>query len=232
MRWPFVVVLPILLWAALPADAGIFGGKKPKGNEAERVQELIGILKDNPSASKRAEAAEELRAFDSAEFPEVVATLVNALRDDSSSSVRAKAAESLGKLKPTSQEAAQALDQAVEQDKSFMVRFKARTARLGYRVPAPGKAPPGGVQVKVPPPDENGRLRPVPIPPKPGEAATRPLPAPEPEGHRTMKPNDNPPAKTGPLPGEAEPLPRLGLPKKGTAAGNVDVEFLEGPRRD
>src|SRR5262245_18659217 len=197
MRWQWLLGFLLLVSTGDHAHAGIFGNKKPKGNEAERIAELLSTLKDNPSATKRAEAAEELRNFDGKEFPEITPALVDALQKDSSSSVRAQSAESLGKLKPASHDAAQALDQAVDQDKSFMVRFKARTARLGYRVPQE-KAAPGTTPIKVPPPDENGRLKPVPLPPTGDGIATKPLPAPDEKDHVTLKPKEGNDAKPPP----------------------------------
>lgn len=229
MRWQWLLGLLLLLMTADHACAGIFGNKKPKGNEAERVAELLGALKDNPSATKRTEAAEELRNFDGKEFPEVVPALIDALQKDSSSSVRAQSAESLGKLKPASHEAAQALDHAVEQDKSFMVRFKARTARLGYRVPQE-KTPPGTTPIKVPPPDENGRLKPVPLPPTDDGMATKPLPPPDEKDHVTLKPKVVGDGKNAPA--EETALPKLGLPKKNQPRAGDELEFLEGPRRN
>lgn len=231
MRRQWLLGLLLLAWAASHANAGIFG-KKPKTTEADKVVEMLSTLRDNPSASKRAEAAEELRDVDAKDFPEIVPALVEALQKDSSSSVRAQAAESLGKIKPTSHEAAQALDQAVDGDKSFMVRFKARTARLGYRAPQE-KIPANAMPIKVPPPDENGRIKPVPIPPVNDGMATKPLPPPDEKDHVTLKPKETPDTKAPAKPDDG--MPKLGLPKKNQQPqpqANDDSRFLDSPKRD
>src|SRR5439155_25781395 len=111
---------------ALPAPAGILFGKKTKPNPAERVPELIVIVKTDKDESKRASAAEELRQYDPAAHGDIVPVLIDVLMNDPKPAVRVEAAESLGKLRPISQEAGWALEQAKEKDSSMRVRAKAR----------------------------------------------------------------------------------------------------------
>jgi len=182
---------------ATAADAGIFS-KKDKPAPAVQVVDLIRTLQNAPDPGKRADAAEELRQFDAASFPEIVPALIFALQNDSNSGVRKQAAESLGKIKPTSQEALQALEQAEKQDKSMLVRWRARTAQLGYRVappantqaapsppPAAPKSPvvkivPGTNKVVVQQPTQN-----LPRPPAPSATAELPKSRPAPAAPKT-----------------------------------------------
>jgi hypothetical protein len=147
---------------ALPAPAGIFFGKKNKPNPAERVPELIMTVKTDKDEGKRAAAAEELRQYDPAAHPEIVPILIDVLLNDPKASVRSEAAESLGKLRPATQEAGWALEQALEKDSSVRVRLRCRYALLGYHwgksdgapkdKPPSGKEPPKEQPMKVVPP--------------------------------------------------------------------------------
>jgi hypothetical protein len=139
------VLLPLMV--TLPAPGGIFFGKHGKPNPAERVPQLIATVKTDQDEDKRAGAAKELREFDPAAFPEVVAVLIDVLQHDSKVSVRAEAVQSLGKLRPISQEAGWALEQATR-DSSFRVRWQARNALIGYRIS--GYRSPGKTEELVP----------------------------------------------------------------------------------
>jgi hypothetical protein len=132
--WRFTLTLLTTAVLALPAPAGILFGKKPsKPNPAERVPELIVIVKTDKDESKRAAAAEELRQYDPAANSDIVPVLIDVLMNDAKPAVRVEAAESLGKLRPVSQEAGWALEQAKEKDSSWRVRTKAHYVLLTYQ---------------------------------------------------------------------------------------------------
>src|SRR5262249_34498985 len=113
MRRGRLVLVPLLLAVlAHPAAAGIFG-KKNKPTPAERVPELLSIVKADGDEHKRSAAAEELRQYDPKQFPNIVPTLIDVLMSDPKPSVRSEAAQTLSKLRPVSREAGAALEQAV-----------------------------------------------------------------------------------------------------------------------
>ena len=130
--WRMTLALLTVGALALPAPAGILFGKKTKPNPAERVPELIVIVKTDKDESKRVAAAEELRQYDPAAYTDIVPVLIDVLMNDSKPAVRAEAAESLGKLRPVSQEAGWALEQAQDKDSSWRVRTKARYVLMTY----------------------------------------------------------------------------------------------------
>jgi HEAT repeats len=130
--WRISLVLLAAGALTLPAPAGILFGKKTKPNPAERVPELIVIVKTDKDESKRVAAAEELRQYDPAGYPDMVPVLIDVLMNDSKPAVRTEAAETLGKLRPVSQEAGWALEQAQEKDSSWRVRTKARYVLMTY----------------------------------------------------------------------------------------------------
>jgi hypothetical protein len=132
MFWRLCLVLITVGALALPAPAGFLFGKKTKPNPAQRVPELIVIVKTDKDESKRASAAEELRQYDPKANADIVPILIDVLLNDAKPGVRVEAAESLGKLRPISQEAGWALEQAKEKDNSMRVRAKARYELLGY----------------------------------------------------------------------------------------------------
>ena len=183
MRWT-VWSLVLLSLVALPSvRAGIFD-RKPKApvpppadamqKNAERVYALLQTLQNDKSESKRADAAEKLQEVDGQMFPEIVPTLAQSVMKDASSSVRREAVKSLGRIKPTSKEAADALEQATK-DESYSVRWQARTSKLGYKVAeAPPASTHGSQVIKVPPADKDGRLTPVPVPSAPPQAELQP----------------------------------------------------------
>ena len=79
------VALVLLLTPVLtaPAFAGIFfNNKKPdKPNPADRVPELIKIVQTDGDEDKRIAAAEELRDYDPAQFPDMAPALIDVLID-------------------------------------------------------------------------------------------------------------------------------------------------------
>lgn len=133
MNKRIVLVVLLIPCFVAPLSAGIIFGRKAKPNPKERVPELIAIVKTDGDENKRAHAAEELRQYDPSAFPEIVPVLIDVLMNDKKPSVRAEAAQSLGKLRPVSQSAGLALEQAVAKDTSMTVRLQARSALLGYR---------------------------------------------------------------------------------------------------
>ncbi|HTU94005.1 MAG TPA: HEAT repeat domain-containing protein, partial [Gemmataceae bacterium] len=128
-------LVPLMLLPALagPSYAGIFFGKKNKKiTPAERVPELLAQVKSDGDESKRAAAAQELRQYDPGQFPMIVPVLIDVLITDTKPVVRTEAAQSLGKIRPISQQAGMALEQALANDSSMRVRLQARSSLLQY----------------------------------------------------------------------------------------------------
>jgi HEAT repeat protein len=190
MRFLMWTLSALLLVEATSAQAGIFDRKsKPRPpaapaaaalseKEIERVLTLIDTVQSAKQSNKRADAAEALHEFDAQLFPEIVPSLVQAALRDPDSGVRREAVRSLGRIRPPSREAAQALEQAMK-DESYRVRLQARTSKLGYKVPefAPRVVPEAQQLIKVPPPSPDGRLTPVPVPSASTPAQVRESPA-------------------------------------------------------
>lgn len=152
-RWLLVFLTLTALAGRAPAGFGfLFGKRGPKPDPVQRVPALIVTLKTEKDESKRAEAAEELRQYNAAAFPDLIPALIDVLRNDPKPAVRAEAAQSLGKMRPVSPAAGFALEQAVDKDASMRVRVQARSALMqyhwaGYRSPKKGEPP----QTKEPP---------------------------------------------------------------------------------
>lgn len=128
-------LVPLVLLPALvgPSYAGIFFGKKnKKPTPNDRVPELLAIVKSDGDESRRAAAAQELRQYDPVQYPMIVPVLVDVLLTDKKPGVRAEAAQSLGKMRPISQQAGMALEQALNNDSSMRVRLQARSSLLQY----------------------------------------------------------------------------------------------------
>jgi hypothetical protein len=198
MRYRWLLALLLVPLFAPPSQAGIlFGRKKDRPDPKQRVPELVSALKTDKDADKRAKAAEELREYDPAVFPQIVPALLEALSGDAASGVRIEAAFSLSRLRPVTQNVGEALEQAVAKDTSMRVRLQARSALLqyhwaGYRgkktdVPPLNttREPPISDKEKGPPaikttPDVPPS--PEPIPPQPGnQPRLRPVPLPYPD---------------------------------------------------
>ncbi len=131
LRGLFVVLaLPAF---ALPAQAQFFH-KKARPVPAQRVPELILILKTETDERKRAEAAEELREYDARAYSEIVPVLIDVLHNDRKSTVRLEALNSLMRLRPVSQPAGQAIEHAAASDESLRVRLQAKSALLKYHL--------------------------------------------------------------------------------------------------
>jgi len=131
--------LVVVAAMSLPAHADAGGGlgifsRKPKQDAAEQVPALIMQVKTDKDEGKRANAAEELRNYDPKAFPEVLTVLTDALLKDASAAVRAESASTIAKLRPISQQAGFALEQASSNDPSLRVRMAAKQALWQYHL--------------------------------------------------------------------------------------------------
>jgi hypothetical protein len=218
-RLLLVVALAPLL--AAPASAGIFFNRKAdKPDPAQRVPELLGTVKTDGDESKRIAAAEELRDYDPATYPDLTPTLLDVLQNDKKAGVRAEAALTLSKLRPISAPVGQALEQAVAKDPSPRVRLQARSALLSYRwggytsapeaPPVPTAVPKGSAppQTKEPPlappaPTPPQFTTPAPPPPAPESAPPPLLTPPPPASPRPLPPGPVKPTASPPAPAPA-----------------------------
>jgi hypothetical protein len=148
MRWYPVLILAALALATAGSEgsAQIFGSKKPRTPPQQRVPELLSLLKTDKNDHKRAQAAEELRQFDPNQFPEIVPVLIEALQNDTSAGVRIEAATGLGRLRPITVPAGQALEKAAADDANMRVRLHAKASLVyyqlsGYHAPKKGDPP-------------------------------------------------------------------------------------------
>jgi hypothetical protein len=215
------MVVGLVLAAATPeCSAQLFGSKKSKTPPQQRVPELIATLKQDKDAHKRADAAEELRQYDPKEFPEIVVVLIEALQVDASASVRVEAATGLGRLRPISTPAGQALEKASGADSNLRVRMQAKASLVYYQMSgyhAPKKSDPAGPALKSgadEPPvtgaaDQWWKNNPLAGKGQPSQAAPggssseyRPLPS-------AQKGNKDVPIVTVPAPGPSEPGPQV-----------------------
>lgn len=130
--WFLVLPLTALVMMSRPASAGIFS-KHAKANPADRVPALIATLRSDADEHKRSAAAEELRQYDPALFPEILPTLADVSQHDPKSGVRIDALQSLAKLRPISQRAGSAIEQATHDD-TMRVRMQARTLLWQYHL--------------------------------------------------------------------------------------------------
>jgi hypothetical protein len=157
-----ILLVPLVIVLLAPAaPAGIFS-RKPKVNPSERVPELLLQLQTSQDEARRTAAAEELRQYEAKDFPKIIPALIEALNRDASPAVRAEAATSLGKLRPISQQAGHALEQAQNNDAVMRVRLAARQSLwqyhlVGYRgKSADGPAEPA-TAMQQPPAQPKGR---------------------------------------------------------------------------
>jgi hypothetical protein len=193
LLWLLVVLaLPAL---AVPAQAQIFF-KKARPAPAQRVPELILILKTETDERKRAAAADELREYDAKTFTEIVPVLIDVLHNDTKTSVRLEALGSLYRVRPVSQPAGQAIEHAASSDESLRVRLQAKTALLKYHLAGysssnknepsvfqpstqePPLADPPGVAIPTVafPPMTSLKVAPATVPAGPALDVPRPLP--------------------------------------------------------
>jgi hypothetical protein len=156
---PYRVLAVGIVLAVLtpPAPAGwLFGRRNAKTDPNERVTELLATVKNDGDESHRENAAEELRHFDASANPNIIPTLVDVLTHDTKPAVRAEAAATLGRLRPVSQQAGWALEQALAKDPSLRVRLQARSSLMHYYM-----AGYHGGKNQEPPPAENAQTPPA-----------------------------------------------------------------------
>src|SRR5437899_6974151 len=115
MKWTTPLVV-IVAFAGLGASAppGIFSKKAPKADPVQRVPELLYTVKMEPQEAKRIAAASELRQYDSKMFPDIVPILVDVVHNDKLPAVRQEAISSLGKIRPVSAMAGEAIEEAAK----------------------------------------------------------------------------------------------------------------------
>ncbi len=197
MRWRVLLLTALLAGTqAAPASAQSFFGRKKadKPNPADRVAQLVTTLRTDQDEAKRETAATELRQFDPKTYPEVIPVLIESLQNDPRPSVRMEAAQSLSRIRPISQQAGWALEQAASKDSSIRVRMQAKSSLLYYRVVGGyrSEGKPNEDQPATPPsPEQPSKgLKPVPVPPVPN----------------TTRPGSSPP-ETAPPPLAAPPTP-------------------------
>lgn len=133
-RHVLLLAAGVIAALARPASAGVFFNRHPKPNATDQVPTLVGQLKADTDDRKRADAAERLREFDPATYPEIVPVLMDALQHDQKAGVRVEALQSLARIRPVSPEVGQALEQAAEHDSSLRVRLQARASLVQYRL--------------------------------------------------------------------------------------------------
>lgn len=219
-QWSLSLTVALACVNATSAGIGIFS-RKAKVDPAEQVPTLILQLKTDGDEAKRTTAAEELRSYDPKAYPEVIAALADALLKDASSAVRTEAASTLAKLRPISQQAGYALEQAAANDPSIRVRMAARQSLwqynlLGYRSSkpatdtAPSATPPSAPQAKTHTSSKiPSRSKESPEPPL---ADAVPLPAPTIAPPRPLPP----PIKATPI----KPTGKQGSEPQGPSLGN------------
>ena len=139
------------LIGAAPAEAQIFNifrkAPPPPPPPAQRVPQLIGIVKGDPDERKRISAVEELRDHDTKAFPDIVPILADVAKNDAKAAVRAEAINSLVRIRPISTLAGQAIEKAAGGDETWKNRMSAQAALVRYRLagysspPAPPPVP-------------------------------------------------------------------------------------------
>ena len=119
-------IIPVL--ALFDCDSALADNifRKPRPNPSECVPALIKTLSSDLDDRRRADAASELREYDTKTFPDIIPALAEALKNDASTTVRFEAANSIGKLRPISRVGGYALEQAEKSDPAIAVRVLAR----------------------------------------------------------------------------------------------------------
>jgi hypothetical protein len=133
MRRYLYLILLVVPALALPAQGSIFSKRAPTTPD-KRVPELLYIVKADADEGKRAAAAAELRDYDAKKFPDMMLVLLDVLQNDTKPSVRREAAISLGRLRPISAMAGQALQKAAAKDPSLRVRVQAWSSLKIYQL--------------------------------------------------------------------------------------------------
>jgi hypothetical protein len=121
------LAMPLLILIAFASTgrAGPFS-RKPKPDPVEHVPALIKTLESDADERKRENAAVDLRDYDSRTFPAILPALIESLKNDPSHAVRHEAVNTIGKIRPITQEAGFAIEQAAANDHSFRVRAAAK----------------------------------------------------------------------------------------------------------
>jgi hypothetical protein len=212
-RMQGLLVLFALPALAVPTQAQLFF-KKARPTPAQRVPELILVLKTESDERKRAGAAEELREYDAKAFSEIVPVLADVLHNDKNAHVRLEALNSLSRLRPVSQPAGLALEHAAANDESLRVRLQAKSALLKYHMAGYSAANKNEPSVYQPSMQEPPLVDPA--------AASKTIPA----GHAMpiVGPNLSAPM----APDMPRPLPQ-GLAVPGPAAPPTPAIQIEGP---
>ncbi len=235
MTWTRSLFVPLILATLAPSAPAGFFSRKSKINPAERVPELLIQLKSGQDEGERTAAAEELRQYDPKSFPELVPGLIDALGHDNSPAVRSEAASSLGRLRPISQQAGYALEQATNGDATLRVRLAARQALLqyhivGYRAAKTQDAPTAGSQLA--PGDSTAAKSPRPVMQPTSRSSPGQLPG---GGRESVEPplatpaarppaNAPPPVQVFPVNPGLQPVPRMPEPPR-----NAPPPSLAGP---
>jgi hypothetical protein len=245
MRWYAYLLLAgiVVAGTATDSDAQIFGPKKNKTTPQQRVPELLVIVQQDKDGHKRADAAEELRQYDPAQFPEIVPVLVDVLQSDPTAAVRIEAATSLGRMRPISVQAGQALEKACASDSNLRVRIQARTSLTyyqlsGYHAPKTKDAGKGPDLNKGPstnePPLGVGQewLKNGQTPPPNAPTSYRPLPSGPPPASKQVPVVTGPPqTPPPPLPSvETNPPPLHPTPEPAWVPAKVEGPTLTPPR--
>ena len=135
MRLWMIIIVSVLLPAfVVPAQGQLFRKSQPKIEAGTEVPQLLSIIRSDKDDRKRVAAIESLRNVDATAYPEIVPVLIEALLQDQRPNVRSEAAQTLGRIRPPSAAAAQALEQAAQRDSSRWVRLHSRTALVSYKL--------------------------------------------------------------------------------------------------
>lgn len=239
MQRNFLAVGLVLVFG-FPSDAGFFFKRSSRPEPAVYVPALVQTLRTDKDERAREFAASQLKDYDAKAFPDILPALSEALMNDPCVAVRVEAATSIGKIRPISTQAGYALEQAVANDKSPLVRLAAQTALLKYKVLGffSGKQD-LALQTAEPP------LAASTQPTGTGNTVLRPTPAPPPDAGPALPPavpsSAAPagPAVVAPLPSPQTSEPPLSLPLRpeiGVAAQSkpsaVPVITIPAPTRD
>lgn len=124
----------VILAMSMPAQAQIFNFFKKRPPEPQNVADLVVTLRTDSEERRRSNAADKLRDYDANSHPEIVPALVDAALKDQKSGVRYDALSSLAKIRPVSQMAGQAIEQAVQSDDNWRNRLHAKSLMVGYNL--------------------------------------------------------------------------------------------------
>lgn len=140
MKRCLLVLLLLAVALALPAQGGIFGKKARRPDTS--VRELLHTAKSDPDENKRTAAIGELRDLDAQANPDIVPTLIDLLQNDTRPGVRREAASALGRVRPGTAAAGQALQQAASKDPSLRVRMQAWSSYKLFQLGGNGRPAP------------------------------------------------------------------------------------------